>query len=343
MKKASCMSVGLAALLVFCSPGLASAKAGDDYRFVSDTNLGAPGFGDYVTFDPSSQRLYVSQLDKVTVLDTARDRVVGSVNSLRAAHGVAIVSDIGRGYVSDGEAGILRVFDLTDFHTVKDIKIADDVDGVIYDPKSKMIIVVAGDAKSISVVDPQNDAVKTYALPGKPEYLATNGSGKVFINITDLGVITRFDIRRGIVETKWPLGNCRAPHGLSYDAKSNRLFTSCANKRLVVVDASSGKNIADLPIGYGSDAVAVDSRRRRVFSANADGTLDVIQQLRPDHYAVARVVPTFFGGRNMAIDPRSGTIYVAHGHTVLVSGTENKRALRFGFDGLNVARFDPGS
>ena len=333
MSLAVCASMSLSSV--------ARAQPSYDYRFVSDSKLGTPGFSDYVTFDLSSRRLFIAHLDQITVFDTDRNVIVGSVGPIGEAHGVAVASAMHKAYVSDGKAGVLKVIDLATLRIVREIKVADDVDGVIFDAKTGMILAMAGDAKSLSIVDPRTEGVRTIALPGQPEYLAANKAGKVFINIVDLAIVAKVDIASGKIQSQWPLEGCGKPHGLAYDPKTDRLFSSCANGRLVVLNGSTGANLAILTIGQGSDAVVVDSQRGLVFSSNADGTLNVISEEAGDVYRVVRTIPTFFGGRNMTIDPSSGALYVVHGETVLTGGVEDKTALRFRWDGVNVARFEP--
>ncbi len=339
MKTLRAALLGFSMLGALASPAFAQSASRADYRFVDDLKLGGVGFGDYLTVDSASHRLYVSHFDQVTVVDTASGAVAGSIGPFKEAHGVAIVSRLGKGYASDGEDGVLKVFTLSDLKVVKEIKIDDDVDGITFDPSTETVLAVAGDPKTLSLVAVANDTVRKVALPGKPEFLAANGRGKVFINLADIGAITKIDIASGAIEATWPLENCKNPHGLAYDSGRDRLFASCSNGWMVAVDPSTGHNLANLPIGQGSDAVVVDIKRGLVFSSNADGTLSVVREGSGDSFSLARTFPTFFGGRNMAIDGQTGDLYVAHGNTVLVGGHADLKALRFGWDGLNVAKF----
>ncbi|MGI8839280.1 MAG: YncE family protein [Caulobacteraceae bacterium] len=319
------------------------AKGAADYEFVAQASLGAPGLQDYLTFDPVGRRLYVSHTDQVTVLDAASDKVVGSVGPFHDSHGVAIVAKLGKGYADSGDDGVVKVFNLTDLRIVKEIKVSPDADGMVYDDKTGTVLVVAGDSKNLTVIDPASDTVtRTVGLPGKPEFLTLDGAGKVYVNLADVGAIAKVDIASGKVEATWPLAGCQAPHGLAYDGATRRLFSGCANQRLIVVDANDGRNLASLPIGSLSDTVVVDSRRGLAFSANAD-TLTVIAEGAGDKFSVARTIPTFFGGRSMAIDPATGTLYVAHGHMAIKSSLKDLLNLRFGWDGVDLAVFQPRS
>jgi DNA-binding beta-propeller fold protein YncE len=339
---------GMAALVVLAALGAnpvraeSSAPPKVDYEFTGQIDLGAPAFNDYLTFDPNGRRLYVSHVDRVTVIDVEKRAVVGSVAPLKDSHGIAIVSKLSKGYADSGDDGIVKVFSLTDFHVIKEIKVSPDADGMLYDERTGSVLVVAGDSKNLTVINPADDTViRTVALPGKPEFMALDEAGNVYVNLADIASLVKVNIASGKVEANWPLENCKAPHGLAYDPPSNRLFSGCANSRLVVVDASSGRNLANLPIGSFSDSVAIDSHRRLVFTSNGPGTLTAISIGPDDHFSVARTLPTFFGGRNMTLDPATGALYVAHGHMKVLSSMKDPLKLRFGWDGIDVATFEP--
>ncbi len=322
-------------------PALSQSRPSNmiDYELVRDIEVGTPGFWDYLTFDPSSKRIYASHVDKVSVIDATTGKTVGEVGPLADSHGIAIVPELGKGYADSGDDAVLKVFSLKDFHIIKELKVSADSDGVIYDPYSRRILIVAGDSKDLTIVDPATDEIiKRVALPGKPEFLAADGHGTAFVNLSDTSAIAKVDIATGTVTASFPLENCEAPHGLAFDDRTNRLFSGCEG-RLVVVDPASGKNLANLPIGPRSDGIVVDSARGRVFSSSAFGTLTVISEAGGE-YAVGRTIPTFFGGRNLAIDPTTGNLFISHGN-MAIAGPAKPLDLRFRWDGLDIAMFAP--
>jgi DNA-binding beta-propeller fold protein YncE len=236
----------------------------------------------------------------------------------------------------------VKVFRLSDLEVTKIIQVAKDADGMVFDPVTRTVLVTAGDSRNLSVIDVESDSlVFTVALPGKPEFLALDPQGHAYVNLGNSHSIAKVDLGSGKVVANWQLDGCEGPHGLAYDATTQRLFSGCANKVMVVVDAKDGRNLARLPIGPMSDSVVVDPARHRAFSANADGTLTVICEGDENSFSVQRTIPTFFGGRNMAIDPQTGFLFVAHGHMKLLSSIRDTANLRFGWDGLDVAVFRP--
>jgi hypothetical protein len=337
------LAAGLIAVVgaALASPALA-ARVPADYLFAGDINLGAPGWWDYASFDPNSGRLYVAQVNTIAVIDTVTGKRVGSVGPLDDAHGAVAVPALGKGFATSGGDGVLAVFDLANLRITARITVGRDADAVIYDPATHALLVAVGDAKQLVVVDPRSGTVaRKIDLPGAPEFPAVDGRGKVFVNLASTSQLARIDIASGRTEAVWALPGCHAPHGLAYDHRSGRLFSGCSNKVLVAVDPASGRILATLPIGPFSDAVAVDEARRRVFAPNGDGTLTVISEGQRDRYAVLRTLPTFFGAKSMAIDPRTGTLFVSHGDMAIKGGLANPVELRFGWDGTKVAVFSP--
>ena len=335
----------ISVILVASAPlGGASAAAppGAYYKLAHDMELGGPGFYDYLTYDAANARLYASHFDRITVLDTAHDKVVGEVAPFNEAHGIAIVAKLGKGFAASGGDGKLKVFDLKTLKVTSEIAVGADCDGVIYDAKTDRVLVVSGDGKSLTSIDPAGEKIaQTVALPDQPEFLAADGSGHVFINLTQTAKVAELDISTGKLLAAWPLADCKKPHGLAYDSVSRRLFSACSNGRLVVLDASTGANLADLPIGMGSDGLVFDARRHLAITSNAIGTVSLVGETSKGHFGPTVTVPTFFGGRNMTIDPTSGALFISHGDMKLVSSTEDKLKLRFGWDGLSVAKFEP--
>jgi DNA-binding beta-propeller fold protein YncE len=67
-----------------------------------------------------------------------------------------------------------------------------------------------------------------------------------------------------------------------------------------------------LPIGAGTDGVDYDSSLHRLYTANAIGSMTVIQQDSADRYRVLENAPTHFAGHSLVVDPATHRIYVAY-------------------------------
>lgn len=295
--------------------GLAAgtAQAQPSYHVTKSVMLGAPDRWDYLVYDVPSHRLYVSHGDRVTVLDGKAGSILGQVEGMPGGtHGIGIVRAVGKGYTDDGKAGEAVAFDLKTFETGKRIKAENDADGIAFDPASGHIFVVDGDSKVLTVIDPKTDtAIATIDAGGGLEYAVSGNNGKLYVNGAQNKEIVRVDTASNQVDAHWPIPDCTSPHGLAIDTRAGRLFVSCVNNVLTVVNTQNGAVVATLPIGSGSDGAAFDPVRKLIFSSNFDGTVSVIHQVAPDKYQPLDSIKTQVTGKNMTIDPVSGRLFVA--------------------------------
>ena len=204
----------------------------------------------------------------------------------------------------------MTMFDLGTLAVLKRTIAAVDDDAVLYDPASKCVFTMNGDASSASVIDPASgDRVGNVPLGGKPEFGVTDRAGKLYVNIADKGEIVEVDAAAMKVTRRWSIAPCEDPSGLAIDVAHQRLFSVCGNKLLAVSDVASGKLITTLPIGAGVDAAAFDPATGDVFASNGEGNITVVHQDAPDTYHVVATVETMPGARTMALDPKSHRLY----------------------------------
>ena len=245
------------------------------------------------------------------VLDTDSGKVVGSITGLKGTHGVAL-DDTGKyGYVSDGGANVVVVFDRVSLATVASIPAGTNPDGIVFEPITKTVWAFNGRSSNASVIDTaERKVVATIPLDGKPEFPVADGKGTVFANIESKNEIVRFDAAAKKITATWPLANCESPSGLAIDPAGRRLFAVCDGGKMAVVDANTGKTLANPSIGDGPDAARYDSARKLAFSSNGGGTLTIIDAGK-DSYPVLQNLDTQRGARTMTLDTATGRIYLA--------------------------------
>lgn len=313
--------IALAALFAsaLAAPALpASAAPAPVYTVTKTVPLGAPNRWDYVVFDSASHRVYVAHGDRVTVVDGRAGAILGEVEGMAGGtHGIGISTATGEGFTDDGANGQAVAFDLKTLAVKARIPVEKDADAVAFDRASGHLFVIEGDSKKVTAIDPKtNKVVAAIDGGGKLEYAVADGRGGLYVAGAGNRDVVRIDTRNNTVTAHWPIADCASPHGAAIDAASHRLFVSCVNERLVVVDTDSGKEVAGVPIGRGTDAAAFDPKRKLVFSSNGlDGTLSVIREETPDTYAPVATIKTAASGRTMAIDPETGRIYIAAADT----------------------------
>lgn len=282
------------------------------YTVAGSIALGAGERWDYVTYDPVDQRAYVAHGDHVSVVDTAKQMLVGEIGTFPGGtHGVAIVHDANVGYTDDAKAGEVIAFDLRTLQVTKKIKGDEDADGIVYDAASKHVFVINGDSGTVTVIDPRiNDAVATIRIGAGLEAAEVDGKGKLFVDGVEKHDLIAIDTKTNIVLAHYPMQGCERPHGIAVDAKARRVFATCINKVMVVMNADNGKQIASVPIGASSDGAAFDAKRKLVLSSNGEGTLSVIAEKDADHFNAQSDVATAKSARTIAIDPDSGNLFL---------------------------------
>jgi YVTN family beta-propeller protein len=289
-----------------------AALAQKPYSVLTRWTVGGEGGWDYLTSDPKAHRLYVTHGPRVEVLDTDSGKVVGSITGLKGTHGVAL-DDSGKfGYVSDGGANVVVVFDRATLATVASIPAGTNPDGIAFEPVTKTVWAFNGRSSNATVIDTgQQKVVATIPLDGKPEFPVADGKGTVFANIESKNEIVRFDAAARKITATWPLANCESPSGLAIDPAGRRLFAVCDGGKMAVVDANSGKTLANPSIGDGPDAARYDSASKLAFSSNGEsGTLTIIDASK-DNYSVLQNLATQRGARTMTLDSATGRIYLA--------------------------------
>ncbi len=287
----------------------AGAFAQQPYKIVDHWKIGGTGGWDYLLADPGAHRLYVTHGPRVEVLDTNTGKLVGAITGLTGTHGVALDEGGKFGYISDGGANAIVVFDRKTLATVASIPAGTNPDGITYEPVTKTVWAFNGRSKNVTVIDTASrSVVATIALPGKPEFPQADGKGHVFDNIEDKNTIVRLDAASKTVTGTWQLAGCDSPSGMAIDREHSRLFSVCDGKKMAVVDANDGKVLALPAIGDGPDAAGYDDKSQLAFSSNGDGTLTVVDA--QSGYKVLEQVPTMKGARTMSYDSSSDRVYV---------------------------------
>ncbi len=292
---------------------LATAAAAADYKVVKTWKLGGDGGWDYLTADSVGHRLFIARATRVMVVDTESGKQMGEIPDTAGVHGVALDYDIGRGFTSNGREDTVTVFDLKSLAVEKKIKVGSGPDAILYDPFSKRVFTFngKGQERTATAVDAsEGEVVGKIELGGKPEFAATDEKGTVFVNIEDTSELVALDPQKLMVKSRWKLPDCEEPTGLAIDRKHRRLFAGCSgNKKMVVVDADSGKIVASPSIGEGCDATAFDAERGLAFASAGDGTITVIQEDADDKFSVKQTVTTQKSARTMAVDAKTHQLF----------------------------------
>lgn len=296
-------------LLIFAA-GASAVPAGGSFKLVRRMPIGGDGNWDYLRVDPDAQRLYVSRGNHMMVVDEASGKVVGDIPDTMGIHGVALATDLGKGFTSNGGEDTVTVFDLKTLKPSGKIKVTGkNPDSIIYDPSTKRVFTMNGRSNNATVIDAASGmVVGTVDLGGKPEEPALDGKGNMFVNLEDKSAIMEFDTKSLAVKGTWPLAPCEGPSALAVDVAHRRLFVAC-DKVMVVVNADTGKVVASPPIGGDPDGAGFDPATGMAFASCREGLLSIIHEDSPDKYTVVDNVMTQFGARTMTLDPKTHHVF----------------------------------
>lgn len=290
-----------------------ASAAEPQYELKQKYVIGGDGGWDYLTYDAVGKRLFISRGTRVQVVDPSKGSVIAEIPNTEGVHGIALASDLGKGFTSNGRENTVTVFDLKTLKETQKIKLdgAENPDAILYDPASKRVLTFNGRSKNATVIDAEKGTtVANIPLDGKPEFAAADGKGTVFVNIEDKSELVAIDAKNGKVVNTWPLTGCEEPSGLAIDQKHRRLFSGCHNKVMAIVNADDGKVVATVPIGQGVDANAFDPGTELAFSSNGDGTLTVVHEDSPEKFKVVQDAQTQRGARTMALDSNTHDVYL---------------------------------
>ena len=254
----------------------------------------------------------IAHTDEVVVLDADSYDVSGKIDGLKGVHGIAVAPAFGRGFISNGQANSVTIFNPKTLETIGEVKVTGVNPGpIIYDPPTRRVFTFNGGSSNATALDAkEGTVVGTIDLGGRPQARATDAKGHVFVNLVDKDVVLQIDSRKMTAGERWPLGACQRPGTMAIDQKNRRLFIGCANRLMAILDANDGRLITTVPIGEGRDQAEFDPETGLVFSSNGEGTVTVIRQESPDKYSVLETVKTEPGARTMALDLKTHKIFL---------------------------------
>ncbi|HET7212532.1 MAG TPA: YncE family protein [Terriglobia bacterium] len=300
----------LIASVLFTLGGRAAAQG--TWAVEKTFHIGGEGGMDYITLDAKNHRLYVPRSTHTMVIDADSGKTLADIPGQKHNHGVALAPEAGRGFISDGEGSVV-IFDLKTNAVLGTVKAQPDADGIIYDKASGLVLVVSGDNGVLMTLKPDADPKTATIDPpielgGKPEFLASDGAGKIYVNLEDKDQVAVVDINARKVLAHWPVAPGGSPVGMAIDPEKHRLFVGCRKpQKLIVMSADDGKVLADLPIGAGVDATRYDGHQ--AFASCRDGKL-VVAGETSGKWEVQQTVTTAVGAKTMDIDPENHKVYL---------------------------------
>jgi len=298
--------------LIFLVIAFHCATAAPEYKEVGRIPIGGEGGWDILTIDDEARRLYLSHATKVAVVDLNANKVVGEITNTPGVHAFLTVPEARLGYSTNGRENKVSVVDLKTLKTIKKLDVGENPDAVAYDRKRGEVYVFNHSAASTTVIDARNARVMaTIPLGGSPEFAAVDSAeGRIYVNLEDKSEVAVIDAAKHEVMAHWPLEPGEGPTGIALDAAHHRLFVTCHNKMMEMLDTDSGKVLGNAPIGSGVDGCAFDKVSQLAFAPCGEGVTVIVKETSPNDISVAQTLPTQRGARTIVLDPRTHRIYL---------------------------------
>src|SRR5713101_2398117 len=276
---------------------------------------------DHFGIDPKGGRLFATPegYHAVVVFDLKTGKLVHKIEGIGKPHAVLYREDLNRIYVTDGDAGDLKIFDGQSYGLLSSVKLLEDADSIGYDPVTKYLYIDNGGGdvhqaySMLSVVDTtagkkladikiDGDTLEAMALE--------KSSPKIYINNKAKNQVDVVDRDKREVIASWPVTKCKTNVAMGFDEADHRLFVACRSGQISVFDTQTGKEVTTLPITKGVDDATYDAASKRIYAAG-DGSVDVYQQTDPDNYKLLGTIPTGPLGKTARLVPELNRYFVA--------------------------------
>jgi DNA-binding beta-propeller fold protein YncE len=281
---------------------------------------------DHFLADVDGNRLFATaeENSKVLVFDLKTNKLIHTIDDLKAPHSLLYRGDLKKLFVVDGDLGEVRIYETESYKPAGSIKLREGADASLYDASTKTLYVVNGgkDAKLpnsyITVID--TDAGKTLGEikmdSNDVEGMAFEKSGpRLFVNVRGNNTVEVFDRTTRKQLATWSISEvAKKPTAITFDEASHRLFVGTRDPgKFVVLDTNAGKIVTSYPAAAMVDDMAFDSSSKRIYFAGTE-FLDVFQQTDADHYDRIAHIPTAFRAKTAILVPELNRYYLGVPH-----------------------------
>ncbi len=271
---------------------------------------GGPGGFDWMLTDQGRHRLYAGHGGTKTLMvldlrtETIRQIAAGDVS------GAVVDQKDGKVFAGCGNRKIV-VLDGRTLAKTGEIPLPGPVDDMKLDPKNGRLYADHDDGAEVWVINAKtNTLVGTIPVAGAPEEMAYDAKAdRLYQNIKPADTLDVINPATNKITAIWPTAPAKSPHGLVLDPMTGRLFSAGGNGMLVVMN-QSGKVIASVAIAPGTDQIAFDPIRRRIYCAGR-GFVSVVQESAVGARLLGEV-PAPRGAHTLAVDTATGAVWVSY-------------------------------
>jgi DNA-binding beta-propeller fold protein YncE len=311
-----CMTLGLFA-------GKMQAQESAPLKLVQTFKLpvDVKGHFDHFAIDLAGNRLFATPeaYKAVLVFDLKTGKLIHKITGIEKPHAILYREDLKRLYVTDGDAGDVKIVDSDSYAILSSVKLLEDSDSIGYDAVTKYLYIDNGGGdvhqtySMLSVVDTTaGKKVADIKVDGDTleAMVLEKSSNRIFLNNKAKSQVDVIDREKRTLITSWPITLAKTNVAMAYDEANHRLFVACRSGGIVVLDTQSGKEITVLAITKGVDDLVFDPASKRLY-ASCDGDASVYEQTSPDKYKLLGKVPTGPLARTALLVPQLSRYFVA--------------------------------
>jgi len=341
------MRMCLASCLLVCA-SLAAQRApsptdlaGHPFYIKKNWIVGGGGSWDYLTMDPAAGQLFIAHGPLVEVVNAATGTLAGTINGLREAHAIALDSEGAFGYITDGPAAQVRIFDRRSFQVVASVPTGPMPRAIVFEPQTRLVFVIGaqpvseelvraadgtlprrrgnpstihGRAEStVTVIDSESrKQLAQLVLSGRLGFAEADGNGRIFVAVSDNNQIVRLDAEaigstlRGLLDA----AGAAPSKGSATESPAGAILDWTSDAR-PLPPAESRPRFFTLGSGCQEPrALAVDAAHVRLFAACTNQKMIV---LNADTGEVVSSVPIGPGADAVGYDSDRGLIFSANG------------------------------
>jgi len=302
-------------VLAFIAIVVLAVAAAPTYKIATRIKIGGEGRWDDLYVDGANHRIYVSHNSQVEVIDTATDKLIGTIPNTPVVHGIAVANDLGKGFITTGAPGNkVIIFDLETLKATGSVGAGQDPDAISYDPTTQRIVTMNNRSSDATIIDAKTGEVIKLSVPlgGKPAFSQTDGKGHIYANIenkSDTEEIVEITVKDSAVTKHYSTSPCDNSSGLAIDTVKMRLYSACSNKMMAVSDPVTGKVLATPATGAGPDSIAFDDGY--AFTPNGqDATITMVGETSPGKFEPVATFPMPTRARIIGADQIQHKLYV---------------------------------
>ena len=282
-----------------------------------------------IAVDSSGRKLFVADGDAVAVLDADTGAITGSIGGMKGAQDVLLIPAMhgdepapsSKGYASDA-AGHVIAFSLADMKPTATIQLKiPGAASLCYDVDTKTVEAVSAGGSLTTIDADTGKVVKAGTVPTGAGQAVCGNMGHVYVADPAANVVHVLNHETMKEEGNYPMKSGTRPTGLALDTKGRRLFVTCEDGTIEVIDTDAGFTFIELKGGTGMAHETFawlpqgkGQWKAAAFVAQEDGTLSGIRMNAFINYSM---------GGQYKLDPGLGAIaYDDKTHHLFITSTD---------------------